>query len=121
MTLTRKEKREIRLEICHHMDLYCKSCQIRGNKKINHNTIYCRKNCLVGALLQDLAFKLIEDEKQLDYSLAKTGTWTEEEDFYLIHHASLYDDEHLARRLSRTLFSVHRRMIHLNLLEKVRN
>lgn len=66
MTLTREEKRKIRLQICGILSTQCDQCEIQKNlerkygKATGRNRVatYCNTKCQVGKQLQALSSKL---------------------------------------------------------------
>jgi hypothetical protein len=101
--MTREEKKMIRLQITKLLN-QCQGCQYRS--KENACVRIC-PSCPVGQRMQELGKKL--DQSKTIFDGEKRRGWTEEEDFYLLHHYGIAPVERIAERLGRTKGAVIRR------------
>jgi hypothetical protein len=68
---------------------------------------------------------LISDEEPKKTEVIKrekglvTGKWSQEDEFYLIHHAGLYSYEHLAKKFNRNPKDVYSKIRRLKLAKKI--
>jgi hypothetical protein len=125
MALTRREKSAIRKEICMTLDRECRGCEFNKTNAFIGKNEQC-EGCPVGIRLHVLSRNLVEDEKKKPNVTAKLsitsnfhGSWTEDEDFYLLHHYQLYDHVHLSKKFNRSPLSIKRRIIKLTSKEVV--
>jgi hypothetical protein len=101
--MTRDEKKSIRLQLIKLLDS-CDGCQYRH--KENAGVKIC-PSCAIGQRIQRIGKRLGQDE--IFYNVPGRRSWTEEEDFYLIHHYGVLPVERIAERLERTEKAVKQR------------
>lgn len=91
----RKERKKIRHNINEIMKQSCEDCPLVKGMSQNIRYVYCGTECAVGQKLQGLGNQLLtlEDEK---------AEWTEEEDYYMVHHFSTQSKNHLAKKLGKS-------------------
>jgi hypothetical protein len=102
--MTRQEKKMIRMQIHNLLEENCQKCQHRY--KTNACVRIC-PSCQTGRRIRRLGRKLEQNKKVINGK--KRRSWTEEEDFYLIHHYSIVPVKRIAERLGRTPMAVIRR------------
>jgi hypothetical protein len=112
--MTRDEKKSIRLQLIELLDS-CDGCQYRY--VMNVGVKIC-PSCAIGQRIQRIGKQLGQDE--IFYDGPERRSWTEEEDFYLIHHYGVLPVDRIAKRLGRTTKAVIRRAFVLKKGEMVR-
>ena len=110
ITLDRKEKRKIRLQIIQILNEECGNCMYRKDNQFNS---MCHRFCTFGKNMQQLQAKMeakeeekLQQAKEQPIKKFHKGRFTPEEEFYLLRHMDLYSLTHLANRLNRSLSSV---------------
>jgi hypothetical protein len=101
--MTREEKKLIRLQIIGLLD----QCQGCPNRYTTNASIHICPSCPIGQRMQELGKKL--DQNKTIFDGEKRRGWTEEEDFYLIHHYGVLPVDRIAKRLGRTEYAVRKR------------
>jgi hypothetical protein len=101
--MTREEKKLIRLQIISLLE-QCQGCKFRS---VTNAGIHVCPACPIGQQMQELGKKL--DQSKTIFDGEKRRGWTEEEDFYLLHHYGIAPVERIAERLGRTPMAVIRR------------
>lgn len=104
---TRQEKKEIRIEINNLLSSECGACEYRNGYD---NMTYCIRECPIGQKMQELSSRLVGNLKKFDESFderpLKAGSWSKEEETYLLNHSKHFSTSHLAMRLHRSSPSV---------------
>jgi hypothetical protein len=104
---TRQEKKEIRIAINDILSSECGSCEYRNGYD---NMTYCIRECPIGRKMQELSSRLIRGSNLSDASYEerplKSGSWSKEEETYLLNHSKHFATSHLAMRLHRSPPSV---------------
>jgi hypothetical protein len=98
--VTRKEKKQIRLQIINLLDTHCSSCKERNERRNSK----CLTDCPIGKQMRHLSSML---EQNSAHGELKTGKFTTEEEFYLWHHRDILTLDELAERLNRDKQSVY--------------
>jgi hypothetical protein len=98
--VTRKEKKQIRLQITRLLDTHCSSC---GERNESSNSL-CLTTCPIGKQMRRLSSMLEQDSV---HGELKKGKFTAEEEFYLWHHRDILTLDELAERLNRDKQSVY--------------
>jgi hypothetical protein len=120
--MDRKQKKDILLNITQLLDQKCAKCEYKYGKG---SPSYCKENCSVFEELNNLSSKLINDEHPKKQEVIKkkhgfkTGRWSNEDEFYLIHHAGLFSYEHLAKKLNRYPKDVYNKIWRLKVAKKI--
>ncbi|TYS50112.1 zinc-finger domain-containing protein [Bacillus infantis] len=100
---THQEKKEIRIEINNLLSSECGTCEYRTG--YDHMS-YCIRECPIGRKMQELSSRLVRDSKQtlmpLEERPLKAGSWSKEEELYLLNHSRHFSIAHLAMRLRRS-------------------
>lgn len=121
--MNRDEKKSIRKEITSILDSECKRCQYSSSYKTKDSP--CISVCPVSTQLQKLSSKLINDNEGIkkkkefieDNKNIKRGSWTLEEEMYLINHSKYFSVRHIAKKLNRSLNAVYVKLDSLKKLE----
>jgi predicted Rossmann fold nucleotide-binding protein DprA/Smf involved in DNA uptake len=106
--VTRKEKKQIRLQITRLLDTHCSSCSERSERKDS----LCLTNCPVGKQMRHLS-SMLEQNSLFTEAVKKKGKFTAEEEFYLWHHRDVLTLDELAERLNRDKQSVYKKLLQL--------
>jgi Zinc-finger len=104
--VTKKEKKQIRLQIIELLDTYCGPC----NERHHSMKSACLTTCSVGKQMRQLSSQL--EEKQICYVTVKgkkQGKWNDEETFYLWNHRHM-PIRRLAEKLNRDQKSVYNKL-----------
>lgn len=101
--MNRKDKRQMRIQIHNLIESECKGCE---QKSISGSFKYCQNECPVGKRLKSLSASLEKEKRKLksdedEYKELKTGTWSDEEELYLLNHYPYFKIMHIAMRLNR--------------------
>ncbi len=114
--MERKDKRRIRGEIGRMLDIECKGCRF---KRRPEHADYCSNTCPVGIYMQELMSQLCLDdapvikEEREETRPLNSGTWSEDEVFYLVNHVPYFPVKHLAKRLNRAHQTVYLKIRYL--------
>lgn len=123
--MDRKLKRAINLKITRILDSQCPSCKYCLEK---NRIVHCKENCSVFNELNRLSSMLVNDESkekvlkptiQENLSQVIKGRYSEEDEFYLIHHAKYFSKEHLAKKLNRDVHDIYNKIYRLKLANKI--
>lgn len=106
--MTRKEKKQIRLQIINLLDTHCSSCGERNES----SSSLCLTACPIGKQLRRLSSMLEQGSIAVE-EIKKKGKWTAEEEFYLWHHRNTLTIDQLAEKLNRDEQSVYTKLWHL--------
>lgn len=106
--MTKKEKKQIRLQIIKLLDTYCSSCKERSYSSKS----LCLTDCPIGKQMRQLS-SMLEKESIAVSETEKTkkkGKWTNEEEFYLWHHRHILTTDQLAEKLDRDKKSIYNKL-----------
>jgi hypothetical protein len=104
--VTRKEKKQIRLQITKLLDTHCSSCKERNERR---NSL-CLTACPIGKQMRQLSSMLEQDRISKIEGTKRTGRWTDEEELYLWHHQHILTIDQLAEKLNRDKKSIYNKL-----------
>ncbi|MED5040664.1 hypothetical protein P9848_00860 [Geobacillus stearothermophilus] len=103
--MTKDEKRRIRTMVIQILDQYCRSCEFFS---VELASIRACRQCPHGKRMQELSRPLWRQDEAGPGG--KTGRWTEEEDFYILHHYGVQPIEVLSARTGRSIQAIRKRI-----------
>jgi predicted Rossmann fold nucleotide-binding protein DprA/Smf involved in DNA uptake len=106
--VTRKEKKQIRLQITRLLDTHCSSCGERNES----SSSLCLTTCPIGKQMRRLS-SMLEKNSFSPEVFKKKGKFTAEEEFYLWYHQHILTIDQLAEKLNRDKQSVYKKLLQL--------